>query len=1391
MPTLASSEMIVPKNWEEFEDICADLFSRIWNDRNTVRYALQGERQNGVDIRGRLPNGAIVGVQCKRKRQWPVVRLKTKDIDVEVAEALKFTPSLSEFTIATTALNAAKLQAHVDAITERHKAQGLFSVHLLGWSELWRRITDYPELIEKHYDFVTLSSVRTRVDQIPSETAQLVANNLRQWSLPTGVPTPGAPPRDASDTLRPGLAEALERDFQRRYTQAMQRSMFPEFAKTDLLRNLANEVRETAATPSAGLRRTIFLRAARSRALRNDVGEAERFLAAGAALAGSEGELAARVRVMEARGDIEGAIRALRDQNDADCRSVLLSVIAKHKGDAAALDWLRDQSLSPPDLTANGVVALCQIHLRQQNFSAMKQILAGLSDAELRGCPYLLFFRGIARFAAVLARPEQGGALIGLPVDARLLQPILPDQQLETELDAAHSDLERFLSASEDLELREAPRLAEAYLNWCDLLHSRRHEAALVQLRSDMADPAKALSRVQFALAYDADDFDPGPLTKYLEKREALGGLSSDELRAALVLRLHGDDPGAIVELIAKHRAQFDESFAKVGIVAIEIQALAMAHDVVSAKLLLEANRELLGQEGIARLGAEIARAEGADPVAEYKLVYEANKSADTLRPLLGALIQKGEHHAVGPYAEELFALTGNPRDIAAAAQAYANAGDNDNFMRVVEAHPATKHSDAGIERHYAWQLFRQGRLNEANLAAAQLEHTALGRDLNLEVAIALETGDWEKLAQPLAAFAEDAPRLTAATLIQAAHLAQASGQGRLRHLIDAAVAKGGDDPNVLIGAYTLVLEEGLDDREEEAHDWFRRALDLSGPDGPIKQLELKDLLSQQAEWSEHSRAIGDAIAGGEMPLLVAAPGLRATLVDVLLGNLVRNAAATDSRKRSAMTTFSGRRGAPAPTGGMQRLALDISAVMVLGWLGLLPSVLDAFPEIVVPAGTLNEMFEGRARIRRYQKSRLRRAEQIRDLIAQKRLKVLRSTVNPQDALAREIGAELAGLIRAAQTNEGILVRPAPVLRLGFEGKREADVSAYASVLTDTHTLLRVVREAGALDQATEVTAKQYFALQDKAWPAPPVPRSNQPLYLDSLSLIYLHTVNLLEAVVASFNDVYIDALAEEDAFALIEHDRHTAEVLRIIDDVRGAIQKANAAGKVIFGPRGSQADQSVHTSNLSTLHLLGDLLGSEAAVFDDRALNKDSFVTDRAGRRARIVTSLDIIEELHTRGLLSATERRKCRHRLRVAGACLVPLDAGEVETAAQRSGQHLSPEFRAVRDSIDLPRMAEIPVFPAEIPWFMTISSAIKTALIEIWEEEKDSQKATAIAGAIYSIYPTPEDWVACWKGQPPPGWVMAVQRILRTTLALPLELGGDPQALDRYNEWMERTC
>lgn len=76
-----------------------------------------GQRQHGVDIRGQLPGGGIAGVQCKRKRQWPVSELTTNDIDDEVSEALSFEPSLSKFEAL-----AHKFDHAIEAECQQHKA---------------------------------------------------------------------------------------------------------------------------------------------------------------------------------------------------------------------------------------------------------------------------------------------------------------------------------------------------------------------------------------------------------------------------------------------------------------------------------------------------------------------------------------------------------------------------------------------------------------------------------------------------------------------------------------------------------------------------------------------------------------------------------------------------------------------------------------------------------------------------------------------------------------------------------------------------------------------------------------------------------------------------------------------------------------------------------------------------------------------------------------------------------------------------------------------------------------------------------------------------------------------------------------------------------------------
>ena len=938
MPTIATSQLLPPESWEEFENICADLFSLEWGDPSVVRHGRHGQRQQGVDIYGRPAKGRYEGVQCKGKSVWPPTALTVNEVSKEVRKAKKFSPRLSKFIIATIANDDAALQAHARAISDRHEKRNFFSVHVFGWQELSRRIKSHDALIQKYFGYTGFSSIKKDIQDLPQRTAELILDDLRTTRVAPEAPPPAVASEKPIDVLAPALADALQRDFARQYASAMQRSYFPELAKIDLFRQLANQAEESRlAVYAPDLCRTIYLRASRSCAVRKDIAEAQRFLQLACALRGTESDAPARARLLAAAGDSDAAIKLLRDLDDFDARSVLLSVVITAKGDDAALGWIADQKLSVTDFSANGVLALFQIYVRRHQFEDALRLLTELSDQHIADCPYFCFLRGAVRFASVFAKPDQAFVINGFPLDLVHSQPILSDAERGPVLDAVLADLQRFLPIATELQLSEARRIADNTMTWAELLHPGRTAAALARLRQDMQVPAAAVQKLAFALAFDPA-FDPQPVQRFLERRASIGGLDGDELRAGLTLSIRKDDPRAVADFIREHRAPLEAAMGKPAILSIEIQALAMAKDAASSRLAFEENKDIFDAEVRARLAAEVAKAEGADPVTEHLRVYETVKTTDALRELVRALVQSNDYRGLAKYAEELYGQTAAPQDLVLAAQAAARAGDHDHFVRIVERYPLAVERDVSVALHYAWQLLRLGRLTESKQLVGQLQaRTPPARDLNLEIALAIQTGNWDQLPELLSACLAQ-PSADGPALMRAASLAQAAGQGPMTDLMEAALTKSPDDANILLGAYTLVVEEGLEDLRPESQIWFQRALELSGTDGPIQRFELKELLPQHVEWTKHTQDLADRVVRGQLPLVFAAKGLRTTVVDVVLRNLVRNTALADPRQRVALTLFSGTR-PPAAIGAAKRVALDISALMLMGWLGLLPKI--------------------------------------------------------------------------------------------------------------------------------------------------------------------------------------------------------------------------------------------------------------------------------------------------------------------------------------------------------------------------------------------------------------------------------------------------------------------
>lgn len=175
MPTFFNSQIPPPANWQEFEDLCCDLWRAIWKDPNTQRNGRHGQPQNGVDIYGRPDQGTSWGgVQCKGKDNYGDKSLTEDEVETEVENAKSFEPTISQFIVATTGPKDAKIEKLARKITEEHLRDGLFSVHIWGWRDIVTRLADFPELVDKHYPGLSPNTKALKgIDEI-KETAQAI-----------------------------------------------------------------------------------------------------------------------------------------------------------------------------------------------------------------------------------------------------------------------------------------------------------------------------------------------------------------------------------------------------------------------------------------------------------------------------------------------------------------------------------------------------------------------------------------------------------------------------------------------------------------------------------------------------------------------------------------------------------------------------------------------------------------------------------------------------------------------------------------------------------------------------------------------------------------------------------------------------------------------------------------------------------------------------------------------------------------------------------------------------------------------------------------------------------------------------------------------------------------
>jgi hypothetical protein len=78
------------------------------------------------------------------------------------------------------------------------------------------------------------------------------------------------------------------------------------------------------------------------------------------------------------------------------------------------------------------------------------------------------------------------------------------------------------------------------------------------------------------------------------------------------------------------------------------------------------------------------------------------------------------------------------------------------------------------------------------------------------------------------------------------------------------------NDPAILAAAYFHSINAGWEPDEQTAK-WLTNAAALSGEDGPIRSVSMKEIVEQKPEWDKREASVWEQLNEGQIPIIGAA----------------------------------------------------------------------------------------------------------------------------------------------------------------------------------------------------------------------------------------------------------------------------------------------------------------------------------------------------------------------------------------------------------------------------------------------------------------------------------------------------------------------------------------
>ena len=1052
--------------------------------------------------------------------------------------------------------------------------------------------------------------------------------------------------------------------------------------------------------------------------------------------------------ICDVDGDSDGAIRLLRDRDDPDSRTALFRALARSRGADTALGEFAEEIAAPSSalFTAVGWRNWATSMAEAGQWQEAADVLARLDDP-WSSAPALALVE--SNINAQLLLPAERRNATG---EMRIFQGISPIQGKRAE--AVHARamacFELAKSGLKEIADADLEQFVSDWSWWLRLMDPNvegarnAHDGIRQALERDAPDVRVMLFAWGFGVSFDSER-----LRQFLSRRERLGGLSADELRAEFLLYLVDLNFGRIggrdfIRYLESRQTRLTHEMPDGLLTAARIDALVRDDQAARARAFLaEMGTDLNDVEAL-RLSAMIDEHEGRDPRTALERAYCETRDPTDRRNLVRCLKQADDREALLPLLEESVAqhrTIENVKELVACLSGRPFF-DHRRIVQLLDTNSDLVERSSDLKGAKAWALFHSGRLSEARELNDQLRNGPHATDaLRLDINIAVASGNWEHLP---AIVEREWPRrneLAAETLLSLAQISGHQGRSpeRALRLARLAADKAPDDARVLAASYWLYFQLGRD--EDADADWLSRAFALSSQDdGPLWSMDFRKVVTQwMPERRERLAEIEKQWLGGRIPTGMAATIFNVPLTRLLVQIPEFNAELVDRRTCvSVPVVFGGR--TPVGLEADWSIGMDITSILVLHNLDLLDTVFEVFHRIKLPPDIMACLFAEQDRVRFHQPSRVSDGQQVRNLYNLQRFRLVDEPEAPADAVVEEVGREHAALLRAARRDSGKVVCVLPIHRPGSLMEEEANTSDWTDLIISVPDLCELLLRHGRID--AEVCSRAQLFLRAQNQPEPgdlDASILDGPIYLDELALSYLQSARVLDRIASAALDLRIhpDVLGHMDELVRAGE---SGEILAAkIDRIRQVLRSAVESGRASYLSRKVDPENpvlSLHDQFTTTRSLLAEASHCDALCIDDRFINGDVrfAVSEDNERTLPIACTLDILRYLVSGGHLATDRLWAARHKLRSRGYVFIPFEADELVhwlRAASVDNDQLTEaaELRAIRQSmvqsntIGLTNPAEI--FALSVDVTQTCVAAIRS----LWRDDSLATESTVV--------------------------------------------------------------